>query len=151
MGPPALASLLEANHGGVWFMPGHVDPKSMQSAAKAAGYAFFHLEGRHIARKEQLLKHVAMTLDFPADFGHNWDALEECLTDLEWVDGEGYVIYYDHIDTLLSEHPDQFETLVEILRDAVASWKEDGTAMIVLLSGSKPPKGVPKLGTKAEE
>jgi RNAse (barnase) inhibitor barstar len=151
MAPPALASLLEANHGGVWFMSGHVDPKSMQSAAKTAGYAFFHLEGRHIARKEQLLKHVAMTLDFPADFGHNWDALEECLTDLEWVDGEGYVIYYDHIDPLLSEHPDQFETLVEILRDAVASWKEDGTAMIVLLSGSKPPKGVPKLGTKPEE
>lgn len=151
MALPALASLLEANHGGVWFMPGHVDPKSMQSAAKRAGYAFFHLEGRHIARKEQLLKHVAMALDFPADFGHNWDALEECLTDLEWVDGEGYVIYYDHIDALLSEHPDQFETLVEILRDAVASWKEDGTAMIVLLSGSKPPKGVPKLGTKPEE
>jgi hypothetical protein len=33
----------------------------------------------------------------------------------------------------------------------VASWKEDGTAMVVLLSGSKPPKGVAKLGPKPDE
>ena len=151
MAAQPLASLFEKNHGGVWFMPTHVEAKSVQSAAKRAGYAFFHLEGKNIGRKEQLLKHVAMALDFPSDFGHNWDALEECLTDLEWVDGEGYVIYYDHIDALLAEHPDQFETLVEILRDAVASWKEDGEAMVVLLSGAKPPKGVAKLKSGASE
>ena len=61
------------------------------------------------------------------------------------MDADGYVIYYDHIDGLLDTHPDQFETLVEILRDAVASWKEDDTAMVVLLSGDKAPKGVGKL------
>jgi hypothetical protein len=84
-------------------------------------------------------------MHFPAHFGDNWDALEECLTDLEWIDGDGYVIYYDHIDGLLEKHPDQFETLIEILRDSVKSWKEDGEAMVVLLSGTKPPKGVSRL------
>jgi len=147
----ALASLIEENRGGVWFLPAHADPKAVQSAAKRAGFAFFHVEGRNIARKEQLLSHVASALRFPSHFGDNWDALEECLTDLEWVDAEGYVIYYDHIDALLSAHPDQFETLVEILRDAVQSWKEDGSAMIVLLSGTKPPKGVARLRSSAEE
>ncbi len=141
----ALEKLLEENHGGVWFLPNHADVKAVQSAAKGNGFAFFHIEGKNIARKEQLLNHAATALRFPADFGHNWDALEECLTDLEWVDADGYVIYYDHIDGLLSAHPDQFETLVEILRDAVASWKDDDTAMVVLLSGAKPPKGVSKL------
>jgi hypothetical protein len=34
---------------------------------------------------------------------------------------------------------------VEILRDAVESWKEDGEAMVAVLSGSKAPKGVGKL------
>ena len=53
---------------------------------------------RTSTRKEQLLNHVATALHFPKDFGHNWDALEECLTDIEWVDADGYVIYYDHID-----------------------------------------------------
>jgi len=147
----ALESLLEADKGGVWFLPSHVEPKSVQAAAKRAGFAFFHIEGKNITRKEQLLNHAATAMHFPKSFGHNWDALEECLTDLEWVDAEGYVIYYDHIDGLLEAHPDQFETLVEILRDAVASWKEDGTPLVVLLSGQKAPKGVSKLKEKVED
>ena len=145
-----LQGVLDANKGGVWFVPGGIDPKSVQAPAKRARFAFFHIEGKNIARKEQLLIHVATALHFPKDFGHNWDALEECLTDLEWVDADGYVIYYDHIDPLLEKHPDQFETLIEILRDAVASWKEDGAAMVVLLSGTKAPKGVAKLKESAE-
>jgi hypothetical protein len=90
------------------------------------------------------LNHLATALRLPKTFGHNWDALEECLNDLEG-DGEGFVIHYDHIDGLLGAHPDQFETLVEILRDAVGSWKEDDEALVVLLSGAKAPRGVSKL------
>lgn len=146
-----LASLLEQHRGGVWFLPVHAQPRSVEAAAKRAGFAFFHVEGRNIVRKEQLLNHVATTLRFPEHFGHNWDALEECLTDLEWVDAEGYVLYYDHIDPFLGAQPEQFETLVEILRDAVRSWKEDGTAMIALLHGTKAPKGVPRLGESAQD
>ena len=141
----ALESLLEANKGGVWFLPSRMEPKSIQALAKREGFAFFHIDGKNITRKEQLMNHVATALHFPKHFGKNWDALEECLTDLEWVDADGYVIYYDNIDGLLDAHPDQFETLVEILRDSVAQWKEDGEAMIVLLSGAKAPKGVAKL------
>ena len=141
----AIQSLLEDARGGVWFLPRPLEAKSLQAAAKRAGYAFFHLDGKNIERKEQLLNHVATALHFPNHFGQNWDALEECLTDLEWVDGDGYLIYFDHIDGLLSAHPDQFATFVEIVRDAVESWKEDGEAMVVLLSGAKAPKGVSKL------
>ena len=144
----ALEELLESNRGGVWFLPARAEPKAVQSLAKREGFAFFHIDGKNIGRKEQLLNHAATALHFPDHFGNNWDALEECLTDLEWVDADGYVIYYDHIDALLDAHPDQFETLVEILRDAVASWKEDDAAMIVLLSGERAPKGVGKLKSK---
>ena len=92
---------------------------------------------------------VATALRLPKDFGHNWDALEESLVDLD-MEADGFVIFYDHIDGLLTAHPDQFETLVELLRDAVASWKEDGTPMAVLLCGAKAPKGVGKLRETAE-
>jgi len=146
----ALESVVEANKGGVWFVPDALEMRQVQAVAKGAGFASFHIDGKNIQRKEQLLNHVATALHFPKSFGHNWDALEECLTDLEWVDADGYILYYDHIDGLLGTHPDQFETLVEILRDAVGSWKEDGSAMIVLLSGAKAPKGVAKLKESAE-
>jgi RNAse (barnase) inhibitor barstar len=141
----AIESLLEENRGGVWFLSGHAEPKSVQAIAKRHGFAFFHVDGKSITRREQLMNAVATALHFPKHFGNNWDALEECLTDLEWVDADGYVIYFDHIDGLLENHPDQLETFVEILRDAIASWKEDGAAMVGLLSGAKAPKGVTKL------
>jgi RNAse (barnase) inhibitor barstar len=141
----AVQTLMDENRGGVWFVPKPLDFKRLQGIAKASGYACFHIDGKNISRKEQLLNHAATALHFPKGFGHNWDALEECLRDLEWIDGDGYVIYYDHIDGLLGAHPDQFETFLEIVRDAVATWKEDDEAMVVLLSGSKAPKGVAKL------
>jgi len=139
----AIASILEARKGGVWFVPG-IDKRTVQSAAKKEEFTFFHIDGKSIERKEQLMNHVATALRLPKSFGQNWDALEEALVDLEG-DADGHVILYDHIDGLLNTHPDQFETLVEILRDAVDSWKEDGTPMVVLLAGAKPPKGVAKL------
>jgi RNAse (barnase) inhibitor barstar len=141
----ALETLLEEAHGGVYFIPGTVAAKAVQAKAKRAGQAYFHIDGKNVARKEQLLNQVATALRFPKDFGHNWDALEECLTDMEWADADGYVIFYDHVDGLMGAHPDQFETFLEICRDAVASWKEDDKPMVVLLSGTKAPKGVAKL------
>ena len=141
----ALNDLLDDETGGVFFLPRHAAPREVLAAAKRANFAFFHIEGKNIARKEQLLNHVARALHFPSHFGDNWDALEDCLADMEWVDAPGYVIYYDHIDGLLAAQPDQFETFVEICRDAVGSWKADGTPMVFLLSGAKAPKGVAKL------
>jgi len=150
MANAALESLLEEDRGGVFFLPGNVAPKAVQQAAKAAGFAFFHIEGKSVERKEQLMNAVATTLRLPKHFGHNWDALEESLVELDWAGSSGVVIYYDHIDGLLAANADQFETLVEICRDAVASWKEDDTAFVVLFSGTKPPKGVSKLSAKEE-
>ncbi len=145
-----LESLLEAQRGGVFFLPGNAAPKAVQSAAKGAGFAFFHIDGKNISRKEQLLNATATALGFPKHFGQNWDALEECLGELE-AEADGFVIFYDHIDGMLAAHPDQFSTLVEICRDAVASWKEDGNAMVVLFSGSKAPKGVSKIKDEEEK
>lgn len=147
----ALDSILEEHRGGIWYLPAQKDARALQKSAKAHRYAFFHIDGRNIARKEQLLTHMANAMHFPKEFGHNWDALEDHLTDLEWVDADGYVIHFDHLDGFAQGQADQFRTLLEILRDAVDSWKEDDTALVVLFSGEKSPKGVPKLGSGADD
>lgn len=139
----ALRDLLEAGKGGVFFLA-PTPVKSVQSAAKAAGLRFFHIEGKNIERREQMLNAIATALQLPAHFGSNWDALEEGLIDIEG-DAKGYVLYYDHIDPLVAAHPDQFQTFIEVCRDAVATWKEDDTPMVVLCSGTKAPKGLPRL------
>jgi RNAse (barnase) inhibitor barstar len=144
MAQAMIEGLLTREEGGVWFVPGEIDAKAVEASARRKKLAFFHVDGRNVQRKEQLMTALATALRLPAHFGQNWDALEECLIDLEPVDGPGYLLLYDHIDGLMQSHPDQFETLVEILRDAVASWQEDDTVMTVVLAGAKAPKGVAK-------
>lgn len=141
----ALESVLENRKGGVYFAPAPVEAKSVARAAKAADYEYFHIDGRNIARKEQLLNAMATALDLPPHFGHNWDALEECLVDMDASDGDGFLIHYDVVDALAAAHPSELETLVEIFRDSVESWQEDGTPMVVLFTGAKAPKGVARL------
>jgi len=38
-----------------------------------------HLDGTKITDKQSFLKEIAEALEFPEGFGHNWDALEDCL------------------------------------------------------------------------
>ena len=144
MAQALIDSVLTQEEGGIFYVHGEVDARKTQADVKKSELAFFHVDGRNVQRKEQLMTALATALRLPEHFGRNWDALEECLTDLDQVDGRGYFLLYDHIDGLLDAHPDQFETLVEILRDAVKSWREDDMALVVVLAGNKAPKGVTK-------
>jgi RNAse (barnase) inhibitor barstar len=69
-----------------------------------------------------LLTECARALDFPDYFGHNWDALEECLTDLEWLPAKGYVLLITNAAHVLSNDEAEYETFLEILRDAGEAW-----------------------------
>ena len=44
---------------------------------------------------------VSAALQFPPYFGDNWNALEECLTDLSWLPGEAYVLAVLGCDSVL--------------------------------------------------
>jgi hypothetical protein len=51
----------------------------------------------HLAGKGELLDFLARAFPLPAYFGHNWDALEECLLDLEWLTEPGVVLVHHDI------------------------------------------------------
>jgi hypothetical protein len=69
-----------------------------------------------------LLTECARVLDFPDYFGHNWDALEECLIDLEWLPAKGYVLLITDAGGVLPDDEEEYETFLEILRDAGEAW-----------------------------
>ena len=130
---------------GVFWLKAHATIPELTRLASSKGMAFFHLEGKQIERKEQFLNHAAVAMKFPSHFGNNWDAFYDCLTDMDWVDAEGYVIYFDHTDSFSGHHESQLETVIELFQDAVDFWKGEGRAMMVLLSGQQAPAGIRKL------
>jgi RNAse (barnase) inhibitor barstar len=146
MPSPELKNILASdNPRGVYWLKSHASVTELGKLARAKGMAFFHLEGGKIEKKDQFLNHAAVAMKFPDHFGKNWDAFYDCLTDMEWVDAEGYAIYFDHTNAFAEHHESQLETVIELFQDAVDFWKGEGKAMLVLLSGDQAPAGVKKI------
>lgn len=85
---------------------------------RAPGALVVRLPGR-LRRKLDLLRALSARLKFPAYFGHNWDALEECLRDLSWL-GAGVNIVLLHEQIPLTDDG-QRRTYIDILRSAQAA------------------------------
>jgi RNAse (barnase) inhibitor barstar len=80
------------------------------------------IKGRYCKTPASLFTEFARALEFPDYFGHNWDALEECLTDLEWLPAKGYILLITDAALVLSNDEEEYETFLEILRDAGEAW-----------------------------
>ncbi len=74
------------------------------------------------AEKPLLMKTLAAALDFPDWFGENWDALEDCLSDLSWRKAAGHVLVFEQ-----ARAGDDFGVLVDVLRSAAEFWAARGT------------------------
>jgi len=85
-------------------------------------FALRVIQGAKCQTTDGLLTECARALDFPDYFGHNWDALEECLTDLEWLPAKGYILLITDAAHLLPDDDEEYETFLEILRDAGEAW-----------------------------
>ncbi|MCU0550349.1 MAG: barstar family protein [Leptolyngbya sp. Prado105] len=103
-------------------------------AAKSAsqeGARVFYLDGRKIATKEDFLRETAEVMDFPAYFGKNWDAFDECIRDLSWVSAQKYILIYDRPDIFAKAQPDQWQIAQDLLQSASQYWQESGKLMEV--------------------
>ncbi len=80
------------------------------------------LRGAKCRSTAGLFTEFAHAMDFPDYFGHNWDALEECLADLEWLPGKGYVLLFTDADQILPHDEDEFATFLEVMSDAGEAW-----------------------------
>jgi hypothetical protein len=82
------------------------------------------MAGAKCRTKAGLLDEFARALSFPEYFGHNWDALEECLADLDWLPAQGYLLVVTDADQVLAkpEEEDDYETFIEILTEAGEAW-----------------------------
>lgn len=86
------------------------------------GFVLKILRGSKCRTREGLLSEFARVLNFPDYFGHNWDALEECLADLEWLPAKGYVLVFTDADEVLPDDEEEYETFLEVVSDAGEAW-----------------------------
>src|SRR5438045_1068505 len=72
-------------------------------ALAASGITVRMLRGERMRQQSRLFSEFAAALQFPYYFGENWNAFDECITDLEWLPGEAYVLIVTNADQVLRE------------------------------------------------
>lgn len=87
------------------------------AAIEPVGDVSVRLDGNRCRSRAEFLREIGVALRFPSYYGENWDALEECIYDLEWLPDAQINLIVENADQLLASEPErQLEIFVDILR-----------------------------------
>ena len=131
--------LTDPSRSGVYRAHGTVE---IEDAANGTRLDIARLDLRGVADKEAMLARMARDLGFPAWFGGNWDALEDCLCDLSWRRGDGHVLVFTGHEAL---PPDELGVLIDVLRDCAADWGARGRPFFAVFAGTERALALPEL------
>jgi len=130
--------LRDASRSGVYRVTRSVE---LVEAARETG---LRLEIVPFAAKPALLKNIAAALAFPDWFGQNWDALEDCLTDLSWSRAAGHVLLFDG-----ARVGDDFGVLVDVLTASAEYWASRGIPFFAVFIDATAALPLPELFRQA--
>lgn len=126
--------LADPQQNAAWLV-GESELDALDAAAHVEGHLVRRVSLAGCRDKHDLLQRIAAALAFPKTFGANWDALADCLGDLEWLpETGGYAWLFDHADDLRDASEQDFDTLCDILDDACKRWKECDTPCFAFLA-----------------
>lgn len=83
-----------------------------------------------LSSKDALLTWFAQNLKIPDHFGANWDAFDEALRDLSWIQ-EPKVVLAHHGVPLAGQGKDR-RIYLETLMNAVRDWKSDSSHELIV-------------------
>ena len=124
--PPLLQLLPLSGEAGAYRVP-ETHVVALWDAAEGLDFIAVRIDLSDCTEAYALLVRVAQALKFPDWFGYNWDALADCLSDLEWLgDAGGYLLLFQGSAALHAAAPDEFATLIEVIDEVAAAWHDDG-------------------------
>lgn len=135
MSTTSLARLLDRAPAGVYTLASDVTRKRVSDLCKARNLYFYFADCHGVTGKDALLQTLARDLHLPEHFGANWDALADCLMDMDKVRTDGLVIMLFGLEEFARQQPEEYATLSAILTDATVYWAEEPASFYVLLGG----------------
>lgn len=123
--------IIRGGRSGVYAAPRLVGP--LRAAAKRAGIAWLDLDLAGVADRDAFLRRCGEAFSLPGYFGHNWDALHECLLDLAGRGMPGAIVHWRRGMELARRAPDAVTTAFRILQDVAAYWSGSGRTFLVVV------------------
>ena len=76
----------------------------LKTEESLSGFSIIECDVASVTNDKELFSFLALKLKFPDYFGHNWDALDECLRDLgSWIPAQGYILVLNGASRLWKE------------------------------------------------
>lgn len=134
----AMATLLEARaNAGLYRLP-HGARATLQTAAEILAFSFSRVDLKACGDKGTLLRRIAAALAFPDWFGHNWDALADCLADLSWLQGRDHVVLIENVQDMHRIARDDLEIALQIFDEAAQLQHDQGITLWVFVDLQPP-------------
>ncbi|MCX5965691.1 MAG: barstar family protein [Cyanobacteria bacterium] len=96
------------------------------------GFDVIEFNGRKAQGEASYFTELAKIFEFPDYFGGNWDAVVDCLTDLEWEEGDCIMVLYSAADRLAKAEPLSWKTMMEIWQRVVDHWSDLGVSLYLV-------------------
>ena len=111
------------------------EPRDVARAAERAGLGCFRIDIGHVHDKENFLELVSRAMRFPDWFGKNWDALADCLRDLSWLQGGGWVVVLEKSKHFAAGHRREFDEAMDLFKEISEYWRQARRPFWVLVAG----------------
>ena len=130
---PLGALLSDSGHAGVYHLT--CEAWEIAAAAGAADLACIRIDIGHAHDKADFLEHMARAMGFPQWFGRNWDALADCLKDLSWLPGKGWVVVLEKSKHFGAGHSHEFQEAMDLMGEIADYWRAQNKPFWTLIGG----------------
>lgn len=102
------------------------DVKLLMKEAREKNFYVAKFDCDNLRNIEGLYKSFAEEMKFPNYFGNNFNALDDCLNDLDWLPDNGFLLIFENTAKLLSdETEDTLHAFLELLKDTSQIWEKE--------------------------
>jgi Barstar (barnase inhibitor) len=107
--------------------------KEIERLKQDKGTKVFVFDGERMIDSNSLFQEFAIVMQFPEYFGHNWDALKDCLTELDGDEVDRYIMTIDRLDRFIANDPSQWANFLDVCKSVVEYWQDTETPVYILL------------------
>jgi RNAse (barnase) inhibitor barstar len=100
--------------------------QDLQDAARSLGHHFLYANLANAQTKQDVLDLIAQQFILPTNFGKNFDALYDCMTDPVHKSGPqpGFIMVLEQIPATVKFDKEAREQLLDIFRDTADYWAD---------------------------
>ena len=105
--------------------------RSVLDEAARAKLRVFRIALEGVTAKLDLIDRLKRGLSMPDYVGHNWDAVEEAMLDLDAGQSAGFLTIILNANSLLTLPQRDVKTFISVLHRAQSIWQKDGKQFVV--------------------